>query len=209
MGRALLAFVFAMSLSACDDPIIIVGDLPGFMRITAGIGDSIGTRVDSLALRTRLTRPTGLATSSAGVLYFGDQSSRLFSVTSAGRLTVLHSAIGCATKACLGRVAGVALTPDGTALIVADDQSDRIWRLTILNKELRSIAGTGVNAVTPDGGLAINASVASPNGVVVLPDGRNLFAERNANSIRVINTNGTLGTFKSGLGVPTGLAYAN
>ena len=209
MGRALLAFVFAVSLSACDDPIIIVGDLPGFMRIAAGIGDSIGTRVDSLALRTRLTRPSGLATSPTGVLYFGDHSSRVFSVTSAGRLTVLHSAIGCATKACLGRVAGVALTPDGTALIIADDQSDRIWRLTILNKEMRSIAGTGVNAVTPDGAPAISASIASPNGVVVLPDGRILFAERNANSIRVIGTNGVLGTFKSGLNVPTGLAYAN
>ena len=209
MGRAFLAVVFALSLSACEDPLIIVGDLPGFMRIAAGVGDSIGTRVDSLALRTRLTRPSGLATSNAGVLYFGDHSSRVFSVTSAGKLTVLHSAVGCGTKACLGRVAGVALTPDGNALIIADDQSDRIWRLTILNKEMRSIAGTGVNAVAADGTVALNATVSSPNGVVVLPDGRILFAERNSNSIRIIGTDGVLRTFKSGLAVPTGLAYAD
>lgn len=206
MGRTLLAVVAALTLTACEDPIIIVGDLPGFMRITAGVGDSIGTRVDSLALRTRLTRPSGLATSTSGVLYFGDHSSRVFSVTSAGKLTVLHSAVGCSTKTCLGRVAGVALTPDGSALIIGDDQSDKVWRLTILNKEMRAIAGTGVNAVAPDGTIATAAPLASPNGVAVLPDGRVLIAERNSNRIRVIGADGVLRTFADSLNVPTALA---
>jgi glucose/arabinose dehydrogenase len=205
MGRAFLVFVFALCLNACDDPIIIVGDLPGFMRIAAGVSDSIGTRIDTLALRTRLTRPSGLAISSTGVLYFGDYSSRVFSVTSAGRLTVLHNAVGCTLKTCLGRVADVALTPDGSALIITDNQSDRIWRLTISNRNMSSIAGTGVTGVSPDGTAASAAMLASPYGVVVLPDGRILFAERNSNRIRVIGTDGILRTFKDGLDVPTGL----
>ncbi|MGQ0816272.1 MAG: hypothetical protein ACT4O1_17725 [Gemmatimonadota bacterium] len=185
----------AAALGACDDPIVFIGDLPGFMRITAGVGDSIGTRVDSIALRTRLTRPAGLVVSNTGVLYFGDQSSRIFSVTSAGRLTVLHSAVGCFEKSCLGRVQGVALTAEGTALLIADDMSDKVWRLTIANRELRAIAGTGQNAVAPDGTPAAQASLASPTGVAVLPDGRILIAERNAHKIRVIGTDGILRTF--------------
>jgi sugar lactone lactonase YvrE len=225
MGRVVLAAVLALSLAACDDPLVIIGDLPGFMRVTAGVPDSAGTRVDSLAVRTRLIRPAGLAVSSAGVLYFGDQSSRVFSVTSAGRLTVLHSATGCFEKTCLGRVQGVALTNDGTALLIADDMSDKVWRLTFSNRELRAIAGTGVNAVAPDGTVATQATLSSPTGVAVLPDGSILIAERNANRIRVIGTdgilrtiagNGVLGQSSNGalalsspLGLPTGIAVAN
>jgi glucose/arabinose dehydrogenase len=209
MGRALLTFIFAMVLTACGDPLIIVGDLPGFMRIAAGVGDSVGTRLDSLALRTRLTRPSGIAAASTGTLYFADESSRVFSVTSAGRLTLLHSSIGCTVKTCLGRAAGVALTPDGSALIIGDGQTDKIWRLNIATREIRSIAGTGVHAVAPDGTPAVTTTLSSPHGVAVLPDGRILFAERNANRIRVIGTDGILGTFKDSLAQPTGLAYAD
>lgn len=194
MGRTLLAVLLALALGACDDPLVIIGDLPGFMRVAAGVPDTAGARVDSLAVRTRLTRPAGLAVSDRGVLYFGDQSSRIFSVTSAGKLAVLHSAIGCFEKTCLGRVQGVALTPDGNVLYIADDMSDKVWRLTIANKELRAIAGTGVNAVSPDGTPAAQATLASPTGVAVLPDGRLLIAERNANKIRVIGSDGILRT---------------
>ncbi|MGQ0561862.1 MAG: SMP-30/gluconolactonase/LRE family protein [Gemmatimonadota bacterium] len=195
MGRTLLIGLLALALSACDDPLVIVGDLPGFMRVTAGIADSSGTRVDTLALRTRLVRPAGLVLSSTGVLYFGDQSSRIFSVTSAGKLTVLHSSVGCFQKTCLGRVQGIALSADETALLIADDMSDKIWRFTLANRELRALAGTGINAVAPDGTVAAQATLASPTGVAALSDGRILIAERNAHKIRVISTDGLLLTF--------------
>jgi sugar lactone lactonase YvrE len=201
MGRTLLAVLLATTLTACDDPLVIIGDLPGFMRIAAGVGDSTGTRVDSLALRTRLTRPTGLAISKAGVLYIGDQSSRVLSVTSAGRLTVLHSALGCFEKTCVGRIQGIALTPQENAILIADDMSDKIWRLTIANRELVAIAGTGVNGIAPDGTVATQAPLASPTGVAVLPDGRILIAERNNHKIRVLGSDGILRSF-AGTGAP-------
>ena len=205
MGRTFLIAALAASLAACEDPLVIVGDLPGFMRITAGVGDSSGIRVDSLALRTRLTRPTGSTVSKTGVLYFADQSSRIFSVTSAGRLRVLHTAIGCFVKTCLGRPQGVALTADETALLIADDMSDKIWRLHLTSLEFSAIAGTGTHGVATDGTVATAATLASPNGIAVLPDGRIIFAERNSNSIRSIGTDGMLRTFASGLNVPNGL----
>ncbi|HUP90253.1 MAG TPA: hypothetical protein VM100_12920, partial [Longimicrobiales bacterium] len=118
MGRNLLIVVIGLALSACGDPLVVIGDLPGFMRITAGAADTLGTRDDSVATRARLTRPAGLAISKSGVLYFADQSSRIFSVTSAGKMTTLHSALFCFEKTCLGRPQGLALTNDGFALII-------------------------------------------------------------------------------------------
>jgi DNA-binding beta-propeller fold protein YncE len=225
MGRIVFVLLLGLTLSACDDPLVIVGDLPGFMRIVSGMPDTSGTRIDSLALRTRLVRPAGLAVSNAGVLFFGDQSSRIFSVTSAGRLTVLNSAIGCFVKTCIGRVQGVAATPEGTVVLIADDMSDKVWRITVSNRQLSAVAGTGVNAVAPDGTVASQATLASPTGVLVLEDGRILIAERNAHKIRVIGTDGILRTLagtgeigqatdgaqaiSSPLNLPTAIAVAN
>src|SRR5688500_15576757 len=103
MGRKLLAALCAVMLTACDDPLIIIGDLPGFMRITAGIPDSAGTRLDSLALRTRLSSPGGLAVDSAGMLYIGDFRSRIFRVSSNGRIERLLNQDPCFVKTCVGR----------------------------------------------------------------------------------------------------------
>lgn len=225
MGRKLLVGFFALTLTACGDPLVIIGDLPGFMRVVAGVPDSIGMRLDSSALRSKLTHPAGLAISNAGVLYFADQSTRVFSVTSAGKLKVLYSSIACFEKTCLGRAEGVAISSDGNVLYIADNMSDKIWRLTISNGELVAIAGTGVNGVAPDGTVALQAPLASPTGIAVLPDNRVIFAERNSHKIRVIGADGVLRTFAgtgtagqavdgapattSPLNTPTGLAVAN
>lgn len=225
MGRTLLAALAALTVSACQEPLIIIGDLPGFMRIAAGVPDSAGLRVDSLAVRSKLTRPAGLAVSTLGALYFADQSTRIFSVTSTGRLRVPFSSIGCFEKTCLGRAEGVALSPDGASLYIADNMSDKIWRLTLSNASIVAIAGTGLNAVSPDGATATQAPLASPTGVAVLPDGRVIFTERNAQKIRVIGTDGILRTLagngsigqaadgapaiSAALNLPTGLTVAN
>ena len=225
MGRRLLVVLFSLVLTACDDPLVIVGDLPGLMRVVVGAADTAGVRNDSLAWRLRLTRPTGVVVSNTGVLYFGDHSARIFSVTSSGRVTVLHSSIGCFEKTCLGRPQGIALTNDGNALLSADDMSDKLWRLTLTNRELVAIAGTGVNAVAQDGTPAAQATLSSPTDVKVLPDNRILIAERNANRIRVIGSdgilrtlagNGTLGQSNNGgpatsspLALPTAITVAD
>ena len=225
MGRTLLAGLLALALGACQDPIVIIGDLPGFMRVVAGVPDSSGIRNDSSALQTKVVRPAGLAVSKAGVLYFADQSSRIFSVTSAGKLDVIAQSLNCFEKSCLGRPQGMALSIDENSLYIADDMSDKIWRVTIANGDMAVVAGTGVNGVAPDGTVATQAPLSSPNGIVVLPDGRVAFAERNAFKVRVIASDGTLRTL-AGTGVqgsaadgvaataapldlPTGLALGN
>ncbi len=221
MGRKLLTLLFVAALAACDDPLVIIGDLPGFMRLTAGVPDSAGIRVDSFAVRTKLTSPAGLAADSAGLVYFGDLRSRIFRVTSQGKLTRLLNHDPCFVKTCVGRPQGLAVMPGGNALLIADDMSDKIWRLNLINGNVEVVAGTGVNAVAPDGTAALAAPLSSPTSVIVLPDGRIAFAERNAHKIRVIGSDGILrtlagdgtlaappetGSLISPLPLPTGLA---
>src|SRR5687768_7565142 len=208
MGRRFLIAACAALLGACDDPLVIVGDLPGFMRVTVGVPDSSGVRQDSIATRARLTRPMGVAVDSAGVLYVSDTRSRVLRVTVAGRARVLLNNDGCFEKTCVGRPQGIAITSDGSALLIADDMSDKIWRLVPANGDLRALAGTGVNGVAPDGTIATQATLASPSSVAILPDGRVAFTERNASRIRVINSDGTLGTIAANLNLPTSMTVA-
>jgi hypothetical protein len=196
----LTALLCALLFGACDDPLVIIGDLPGFMRVTAGVPDTAGVRLDSLATRTLLSSPLGIATDSAGVLYIGDSRSRIFRVTSNGRLVRLLNHDPCFVKTCVGRPQSLAVMPGGNAILIADDMSDKVWRLTISNREVVAIAGTGVNAVAADGTPANTAPLSSPTGVLVLPDGRIAIAERNAHRIRVIGTDGILRTL-AGTGV--------
>lgn len=194
MGRRLLAVLFVAVFAACEDPLVIVGDLPGFMRVTAGVPDSAGVRLDSLATRTRLTGPAGIAADSNGLIYVADLRSRIFRVTSNGRIQRILNHDPCFVKTCVGRPQGLAVVPGNNALLIADDMSDKIWRLNVNTSEIVAIAGTGANGVAADGTVATAAPLASPTSVVVLPDGRVAFAERNAHKIRVIGTDGILRT---------------
>jgi DNA-binding beta-propeller fold protein YncE len=207
MGRRLLVVLCAALLGACDDPLVIIGDLPGFMRIIAGVPDSSGVFPDSIATRARLSTPLGLAVDTAGILYVSDSRSRILRVTTSGRIRVVLNHDPCFQKTCVGRPQGIARAPDG-AILMADNMSDKVWRLMPTNGDLRVLAGTGVNGVAADGTPATQAALTSPSSVGVLPDGRVVFAERGANRIRVINSDGTLGTLVANLDLPTAILVA-
>jgi DNA-binding beta-propeller fold protein YncE len=207
MGRRLLIVLCAALLGACDDPLVIIGDLPGFMRIIAGVPDSSGIFPDTIATRARLSTPLGLAVDTGGILYVSDSRSRILRVTSAGRIRVVLNQDPCFQKTCVGRPQGIARAPDG-AILIADNMSDKVWRLMPSTGDLRALAGTGVNGVAPDGTLATQAPLSSPSSVGVLPGGRVVFAERTANRIRVINSDGTLGTLVADLALPTAILVA-
>lgn len=207
MGRRFLAIACATLLGACDDPLVIIGDLPGFMRVVAGIPDSSGVRVDSIATRARVSSPLSVAADSTGNFYVSDSRSRVMRITSNGRFRILLNHDPCFEKTCVGRPQGIAVAPDG-AILIADDMSDKIWRLNPVNGEVRAIAGTGVHGVAPDETPAAQATLASPSSITVLADGRIAFAERNSNRIRVIGTDGVLRTLAANLNLPTGITVS-
>src|SRR5690606_12961492 len=129
------------------------------MRIVLGGGDSIGTRVDSLAVRTRLTEPSAVLFDPVeSLLYAADRGAlrqvggtttrvaRLFSVTSDGRARVIIDAGGCASGTCILSTSAMAFAPDG-GIIIADGVGHRVFRYR--GQNLTVIAGTGVAGTSP------------------------------------------------------------
>lgn len=76
---------------------------------------------------------------------------------------------GPATEATLSLPRGLALTANGE-LLIADSANNRI-RKVARDGTISTVAGTGVASNTGDGGPAIQASIAVPQGVAVGPDG--------------------------------------
>ena len=215
MDRRTLALTAALALAAaaCGDPVIVLGDAPGFMRIVAGVGDSIGTRVDSLATRTRFTNVAAAAFDEAtGVLYVADQGAvvqsggitkpvgRVFAITSAGRATLLVARGGCVGAVCLERPHDLALDGRGN-LLITDLLGHRVFRLDLAGGALAVVAGTGTSGTAPDGTSAALTPLSSPAGLAVGDDGRIFVAERNGHRVRVIAGDGTIHTV-AGTGQP-------
>jgi len=229
MGRSARALIAPLALlaaalaGACGDPLVVLGDAPGIARVVAGIGDSLGTRVDSLATRSRFTTPGAVAfEETTQLLYFADRGStitqngitrhvgRLFSVRSNGRLLRIIDRGGCAGDACLESPHSIVTSPAGD-LFVSDNVGQRIFRLRPASSTLEPVAGSGVAASSPDGVAALGAPLDAPAGLAWV-GGRLVFAEHGGNRVRSIEADGTLrtiaGTGESGYGGDGGPATA-
>jgi DNA-binding beta-propeller fold protein YncE len=207
-----LILAAALALAACGDPLIVLGDAPGRMRIVLGVGDSIGTQVDSVATRTRLTEPTAVAFDAASsVLYAADRGAviqsdgitrrvaRVFSVRSDGRSTLAFSSAAC-TAVCPEAIQSMAVSADGT-LYLTDWVGHRVFRWNRGSTSPVVIAGDGQAGDAPDGVPAQQASLRSPAGIVAASDGRLYFSEQLGHRIRFIDSSGQLQSV-AGIGAP-------
>lgn len=204
MVRPAVALILALIASACDESIIIPGDAPGLMTIVAGVGDSIGSRVDAFARRTKLTEPGGVAFHDAtGTLYVADRASsvtaggvtrkvaRLFAVRSDGSITLLLDAADCPST-CPQSVHSIVVTAAGQ-LLFTDPIGQRVFRLQP-GSTPEVLAGTGASGDSPDGTTAGSAALRGPAGIAVDRAGRVVFTEQQGERIRAIELDGTLAT---------------
>ena len=190
---ALLCAAPVAGLPACGDPIIVIGDLPGIMRRVAGIPNSVGVTVDSLAVRTQLFAPRGLAVGADGTLYIADsRNARIISVSRAGRAAVLATGAVC-TDACLVEPHDLALSSDG-ALWIADPRAHRIFRLALDTRVLEVRAGTGSAGDSPDGTPALEADLNAPSGIAIASNGTVYFSESGGHRVRWIQAQGAIRT---------------
>jgi hypothetical protein len=204
-SAALAVCAGALFTAACGEPLVVLGDAPGLMRIVLGVGDSLGTRVDSIAVRSRLLEPTGVAFDDAtGVLFAADRGAvrqvsgvttrvaRIFSVTSSGRSRLLLDAGGCTMGPCIFEPIAMVRASDGS-LIIADAVGHRVLRY-IPQTSITVLAGTGVAGDAPDGASAAISPINRPMGVAIAPDGSIVFSENNSNRVRAIGADGRLRT---------------
>lgn len=209
-----VALTLGMFTAACGEPLIVLGDAPGLMRVVLGVGDSIGTRVDTIATRTRLNEPGGVAFDEASsTLYAADRGAnrvsggvttrvaRIITVDSRGRSRILVDAGGC-NPGCILQAAAIA--PAAGGLLVADPIGNRLLRVGP-GGAVTVVAGTGARGSAPDGAAALSAPLDVPAGVAVGPDGLIYFSEMTGNRVRRISAAGLLETVAgSGSGVHGG-----
>jgi len=166
-----LALVLAAALAGCGDPVVILGDAPGVMRVVAGTPDDLEPAERVPATDLDLSSPRGLALGADGTLYIADRlAARILAVHPDGDVVTLVDHRTCGgPAACMRRPEGLALGPDGT-LLVADGQAGRIFRVTpgAVGDGAVSVVAGDPGGVPPASGLpATEARFAEPAGVAV------------------------------------------
>lgn len=200
-SRAVAASAVLACLAACGDPLVVVGDAPGIVRIVAGQAEVAGNELGSRATDSFVDMPRGVAVGADGVLYIADhRNSRLLAVEPSGAIEVLVDHSGRVEEPRLRRPDGIALDSAG-GLLVADPSGYRVWRLDLPTGSFAPIAGTGTFGTAPDTVDALTANIDAPTGIAVAPDGRVFFSEFGGQKVRTIDADGLLVTF-AGNGLP-------
>lgn len=202
-ARALTLIAVPLIGAGCDrDPLVVLGDRPGLVRIVAGTPDEPGDSLGELGGDSRLRAPHGLAVGRDGTLYIADRdNSRILAVGPAGAIeaAVDHSRVFQGPRL----VAPTGLALDGEdALLVADPVARRVWRVELPEGEIRAIAGSGMAGQDRDTVDALAVDLLEPVGVAVDSQGRVYISERIASRVRRLGRDGVLVTF-AGSGVPS------
>jgi sugar lactone lactonase YvrE len=181
----------------------------GIITTVAGTGNRGFSGDGGSAKRARLNTPTAVAVDARGNLYIADTlNHRIRKVNRAGTIvtvagngavsTVGHGTGGFGFSGDGGPAASAQLSiPEGVAidshgnLYIADTGNDRI-RMVNGGGIIRTIAGTGKNLYTGNGGLAVRANLYAPVGIAVGPGGNVYFSERYQNTIRMITSRGVI-----------------
>lgn len=183
-------------------------DTNGVVATVAGNGTYGYSGASGVATNVMLYYPYGVAADGAGSFFIADYgNNRIRGVDTNGFLTTVAGTGsngysgdgGPATNAMLGFPQYLAVDSAGN-LFISDNNNNRIRKVDT-NGLITTVAGTGTNGYSGDGGPATNAMVNYPMGVAVDRTG-NLFISDYMNyRIRKVDTNGIITTV-AGNGIP-------
>jgi DNA-binding beta-propeller fold protein YncE len=147
------------------------------------------------ATRAQLNEPYGVVCDGAGRVFFADRLNRKARFidaegvirTLAGDGTGVSGGDGAAAaSAGLIEPNGLALSPDGSRLLIADVAAHRVRAVDLTTGVIVTVAGTGEAAHTGDNGPAEKAGIFGARAVAFGPDGAVYVMERQGSCIRRI-----------------------
>jgi sugar lactone lactonase YvrE len=158
-----------------------------------------------LAISAKLYGPSGVAVDPAGNLYIAD-SNLVRKVTPDGMISTVVGGGAqspsdgvLATSVRLNRLGGITVDLAGN-LFVADTGFHRVHRVTP-GGIISTLAGTGTNGFSGDGGLATSAKLYNPSGIAMDPAGNLFIADYYNHRIRKVTPDGIITTI-AGTGSP-------
>ncbi len=172
----------------------------GTISTVAGDG-SYAFSFDGLATSASVPEPQGVGADGAGNLYIAeDQTSRVRKVSPTGIITTVAGTgvfgfsgdNGPATQAALSGPRGVAVDASGN-IYIADNGNHRIRKVSTAGI-ITTIAGSGLEGFSGDGGPATSASLRFPNYVAVDRAGNVYVSDTGNNRIRKVSAAGTITT---------------
>jgi sugar lactone lactonase YvrE len=173
-------------------------DLSGTVRFVVGTAPKEGrfSGDGGPAVRARLNFPSAVAIDADGHLYIADTMNhrvrRVDAVT--GVMTTVagtgHARFsgdgGPACDASLAEPSALAIDRRG-ALYIADQGNHRVRKINPTNGLITTVAGSGIDGYTGDGGAATQAGLAGPSGLAYSPEGRLYIADTFNGRIRVVD----------------------
>ena len=168
----------------------------GVITTLAGVGAAGFSGDGGPATSAALNRPLGLAVDFSGDLLIADLNNHRIRrvATGTGVITTIagNGVVGFsgdggpATSAALSYPHTPALDVNGSVLFT-DFGNHRVRRVAVGTGVVTTLAGTGVDSFSGDGGPAISASLHCPHGLVLDNRGNVLFADRSNNRIRIVS----------------------
>jgi len=177
----------------------------GALSVVAGNGTQGFSGDGGPATAAELNEPMAVAVAADGTLYIADTGNQRIRAVSGGIISTFagdgvrgfSGDNGVPTNAELNRPAALAMDASG-ALLVCDQGNERVRRIS--NGQITTFAGDGVQGFAGDGGVATAAELNEPSGIAVSTDGRVFIADSGNERVRVVASNGVMGTF-AGTGV--------
>ncbi len=186
----------------------------GIITTVAGTGYRAGTGLGGYsgdggaATAARMWYPSGVAVDDIGNLYIADQrNDRIRKVDTFGIITTVagtglpgFSGDGSAAiSAKLAHPTRVTLDASGN-LFVADSGNNRIRKVDVAGT-ITTVAGSGINGFSGDGGSALSAELNTPIDMAVDATGNIFIADYSNNRIRKVDAAGTISTY-AGITIP-------
>lgn len=183
----------------------------GIITTIAGGGNGVG----NLAINANLANPYGIAVNSIGEIFL-TEAAKVRKILTNGQIITIAGTIttgfsgdgGLATNALLSSPYGIAINSIGE-IYISDTYNYRIRKI-FTNGTITTIAGTGAQGFSGDGGLAINAMLDTPLAISISLGGEIYFSDAGfSKCIRKIDRYGIITTVASGFYYPIAVAVSS